>query len=353
MKVQERGILSERFQLIKPKDFAQVDIGIYEFETKTVVWENKTDILITCWEVYTGYGYDDQVLIQCANQTNTCLYWIEEQKEYIQKIVSEKGLCQLECDFEMAGKNFFDKLCLGKVEIEISVHDEIPLELLARMYIDTKPFFPSAHCHCIEAAIRAKGEGTYEVDIIEDMQRLLLEIRDALKEKDAAACEWAKNNGIFHAFDDEGNMLAVVRQQFCLSMDHKLIAETDDEDMKKKGFSGNKPERSALYFIRAKWKLEEHSASLRKGLPMPFGFVPKELICKEGVFTITPLSGHEAVSGTFPVMQEALTMIEMLYRSRGVTEEEINKCYYTFLAEDHQKYLNRFGIFNFYEAKPF
>ena len=74
---------------------------------------------------------------------------------------------------------------------------------------------------------------------------------------------------------------------------------------------------------------------------MPFGFITKELTCKKDVFTITSSSGHEAISGTFFVMQEALAMIEMLFCSRGVTEEEIAQCFYTFLVEDHQKYRNR------------
>lgn len=55
------------------------------------------------------------------------------------------------------------------------------------------------------------------------------------------------------------------------------------------------------------------------------------------MFTITSSSGHEAVSGAFYVIEEALTMIEMLMETRGVTEEEIDRCFYSFLVEDHQK----------------
>jgi len=162
----------------------------------------------------------------------------------------------------------------------------------------------------------------------------LSEIRDALKEKDMEACEWAKNHGLFYAFDVEGNMLAVVRQQFCMTIDGKLISETDEYDKKREGLSDYKADRSAIYFANAKY-------GARWGTPMPSGFITKELICKNGVFTITSSSGHKAVSGTFLVMQEALTMIEMLYCTRGVTEEEINKCFYGFLVEDHQKYIDR------------
>lgn len=319
---------------IEPKDFEQIDIGIYECKTKTVIWENKTNILIMCYGIYTEYGYDYQALIQCANQANMCLNWIEQNKEYILDIISEDSMIQTEINVEIDDKSFIDRLCLRKIQIEIDVRDEIPQELSACMYIDAKPFLFSGHCHCIETSLQAKADGIYKVDVIEDMEGLLLEIRDALKEKNGKACEWAKKNGIFYAFDEEGNMLAVVKQHFCLTIDNKLILETDDSDMKKKGFSGNKQERSTLYFIYAK-----KFAGSCDGISMPCGFVTKELVCKKGVFTITSSSGHKAISGTFIVMREALTMIEMLSRTRGVAEEEIDKCYYTFLVEDHQRYL--------------
>lgn len=293
--------------VIEPKDFEQIDIGIYECRTKTVIWGNKTDVLITCYGIYTEYGHDHQALIQCAIQSNMCLNWIEGNKEYILGIISEDGMIQTEMNFEVADKNFLDRLSLRKIQMGIDVLDETPQELSACMYIDAKPFLFSGHCHCIETSIQAKADGMYKVDVIEDMEKLLLEIRDALKEKNVKACEWAKNNGIFYAFDEEGNMLAVVGQ-----------------------------ERGTLYFIYAK----EGFAGSCDGIPMPFGFVTKELVCENGVFTVASSSGHKAVSGTFLVMREALTMIEMLNRTRGVTEEEIDKCYYTFLVEDHQKYLH-------------
>lgn len=315
---------------VKPQDFEQVDMGVYKCESATVVWGNRTDILATCWEESAGYGYNEQVVIQCTKQINICLKWIEEHREHIFKNISEKSLFQLEYSLKRSDRN------LRQIQIEVDVQDQIPQELAACMYIDADPCF-QGHCHCMEVIVLAKEDGTYQVDVIEDFQRLLLELRDASKENGARACEWAKTKGIFYAFDGEGNMLAVVRQQFCVSQsgvsrEHKLIAET--------GGGRTKTEREALYFIHAALKLEKYNASSWTGIPMPFGFATKELVCRENVFTITS-SGHEKVSGAFYVMQEALTMIEMLYYSRGVTEEEINQCYYTFLVQDHRKYLER------------
>ncbi len=325
----------KQYRIITSGDFEQIDMGIYECETITVVWGNQTNLLITCQRAYAGYGYDDQAVTQYAKQSNMCLDWIEKNKEYIQRIISENSRFQSEYGFEMAGKSFLDRLCLRKIEMEICVQDETQ-ETFACMYMEVKPFLFHDHCHCIEVAIQAQKDGMYKADLIEDVQGLLLELRSALKEKNAEACNWAKNHGIFYAFDAEGNMLAVVKQRFCLSIEGKLISETKD-DRKKQGVSGNKLERSVLYFIWAKWKIEKHCADSWKGIPMPLGFVTKELICKSNVFTIISSSGHEAVSGTFLVMHEALTMIEMLYCTRGVTEEEIEQCYYTFLVEDHRK----------------
>lgn len=212
--------------MIHPKDFEQIDMGMYECECTAVIWDNRTYVCITCWEEYADYGYNDQAVTQCANQSNKCLYWIEEHKEYIQRVIAENSMLQQECGLEAAGRN------IRKIEIEVDVQNEIPQETLACLYIDAKPFF-SGHCHCVEVAILAHEDGTYAVNVIEDMQRLLLEIREASKENYVEAYEWAGKNGIFYAFDEEGNMLAVVRRQFCLSIDNKLILETSDDNMRR------------------------------------------------------------------------------------------------------------------------
>lgn len=323
-KEQEKGILSKRWQMVNFEDFEQVDLGVYECKIVRIIWEKKTDISIVGWEEHAEYGYNDQAVMQYIIQSNACLKWIGNQKEYIQKLISESIMYQTEYRFATAEKK------LKKIQMEINVDGEESSQILACLYIDVKPFLCAGHCHCIEVAILAKEDGTYEVDVIEDMERLLLEIREVSKENNEETREWAKKNDIFYALDEEGNMLAVVRQQFCLSKDQKLIAETVCDNV----------ERNALYLIWANQKIEQHCASSWEGIPMPLGFVTKEVTCKKNVFTITSSSGHTAVSGTFLVMQEALTMIEMLLCSRGVTEEEIYQCYYTFLVEDHQKYMS-------------
>ncbi|MDE6052905.1 MAG: hypothetical protein K2G55_03895, partial [Lachnospiraceae bacterium] len=304
-------MLLERCQTIKPNDFEQIDMGMYQCETATVVWEDKIDILITCWEEHAGYGYNEKAIIQCAKWTNKYLEWIEEHKEYIQKTVSDNTMFEQKYGFEMTEK------ILRQIRIEIDIQGETPQEISACMYVDAKPFF-SGHSHCMEVVIQKEEDGTYQVDVIKDVQRLLLEIREVSKEQDESVYEWAKDNGIFYAFDEEGNMLAAVQQEFCLSTDNKLVSATENCEMKR--FSGNKLQGSALYFIRADREIGKHCASSWEGIPMPFGFITKELTCKKNVFTITSSSGHEAVSGTFFVMQEALTMIEMLFCSGGVTE---------------------------------
>ncbi len=312
-------MLSRRYQIITPGDFEQTDIGIYECETVTDVWENKTDLLITCSENSAGYGYDDQAVVHYAERSGRCLGWIEEHKEYIHKIISEHHMFQMEYGFELDGKSFLDRLHLRKIQMKIYMQ-----KVSACIHIEVKPFFFHGHCHCIEVAVQEQEDGSYKADVIENVRRLLLEIRSALREKNIEGCKWAKNHGIFYAFDEDGNMLAAMRRRTCLPI---------------KG--GPVQKRSTLYFIRSEWKTEKYCTNSWLEVPMPSGFVIKELNCEKGVFKITSSSGHEAVSGTFFVMMEALTMIEMLYRTRGVTEEEIDKCYYEFLVEDHQKYLDR------------
>lgn len=340
---QEKERVSKQFQKVTPEDFEECDIGMYECEITTVVWENKTDILITYIEDYVEHVCNKSVFAKYANRSNECLDWIEKNKKYIQQVISENSMFQWSSISEMDEGNPFDRLCLNRIEIEINDVSA----LLVCLYIDADSFFFSGHCHCIEVAVLAKEDRTYNVEVIKDTQRLLLEVRDLLKNKSAKACEWAENNGIFYALDNEGNMLAAARQQFCLSTDNKLNSDIDGNYMKEKGSSGNKSERSVLYFIWAKWNMaewdtqEDSAISRRKGIPMPLGFVIKALVCEKEVFTITSSSGHKAVSGAFFVMQEALTVIEALYCFKGVSEEEINQCYYTYLVEDHQKYLRR------------
>lgn len=322
----KKVMLIQRDQIIKSEDFEQIDMGMYQCETEVVLWGNRTNILISCWEEYAAYGYDEQAITRCIDTANTYLEWIAEHKEYIQKIILENHMLQMQYGFAITGKT------LRKIKIQIDIQNGIPKEAFAWIYIDTEAFF-FEHCHCIEVAIFVNEEGVYKGEVIENIHQLLLEISNVSKEKDVEVSEWAKKNGIFYGFDDEGNMLAVAQQQFCVSIDHKLIEETADNN--------TRIQRSALYFIRAEWKTEEYIGT-RDGIPMPFGFVTNKLICNNNIFMIMSSSGHEIVSGTFFVIQEALTMIEMLYCSRGVTEEEINQCYNVFLVEDHQKYVDRY-----------
>lgn len=325
-------MLLESYQIISSKSFEQIDMEIYECKATSVIWDNKADILVTAWKTCPQYGYDDLAVIQYAKQANRCLDWIEKNKAYIQKTVLDNSKFKLEYGFEIKGKNFVDRLSMKKISIEICDED-ITQELFACIHMEVSPFFFYGHCHGIIVVIQAQEDGLYRADILENTSQLLSEIRDALKEQNAEACKWAKNHEIFYAFDDENNMLAVAKQEFGLSVDGKLISETDDDEKLKKGFSGKKLERSALYFIGEKWQIE--------GIPMPLGFITEELICKNDIFTIMSSSGHKEISGTFLVMHEALTMIEMLYCTRGVAEEEIDKCYYTFLMEDHQNYIDK------------
>lgn len=55
---------------VKPQDFEQVDMGLYQCEFALVVWGNRTDILAICWEESAGYGYNEQAVIQCTKQIN-------------------------------------------------------------------------------------------------------------------------------------------------------------------------------------------------------------------------------------------------------------------------------------------
>jgi len=313
--------------MITSKDFEKTDIGEYECKAAAVIWGNKTDILIIGCE-----DYDNQTVTQYTKQSNLCLGWIEENREYIQKILLKNSISWIKYGFEMTAKNFLDRLCLKQIYIEISVRDK---EMFTLMSIEVESFFFHGHCHCIEVIVQAQEDGTYKVDLRENLLQFLLEIRDPLREKDIKACEWAKKYGFFYAFDEEGNMLAVVRQQFCVSIDGKLLSETDIYDIQREELLKNQSERSALYFINIKYGVEL-GTPMPWGAPMPSGFVVKELICKNGVFMITSSSGHKAVSGTFPVIQKILTKIQWLYYTRGATEEEINECYYTFFVHGHQ-----------------
>lgn len=342
MREQEKEQLPKQVQVIMPKDFEQVDIGMYEYEAAAVLWGNKTDVLITCLDVYVEPLYRGEALTKHAKISNACLDWVEKHKNDIQQLISENSMFQWRSSSETVEENLLDRLCFRK--IEMSIANGQSLELLACLYIDIKSFFFPNHCHCVEVAVYVKEDGTYNVEIIRDTRRLLLEVRDLWKAKNEEACGWAENNGIFFAFDAEGNMLAVVRQQFGLSKDKKLISLTDGNYMKRKEFSEKTTERNTLYFIWAEWSMEEDNVlweGVSEGIPMPLGFVAKELICEEDVFTIMSSSGHNAVSGAFFVIQEAFTVIRNLYRLKGVSEEEIDQAYYTYLVEDHQRYLTR------------
>lgn len=81
----KKTIRSKQNPMIKQNDFEEIDIGIYKCKTTAIIWGSEIDVHITCWDIYTEYGYDDQALIQCANQSNLCLDWIQKIKNIFRK----------------------------------------------------------------------------------------------------------------------------------------------------------------------------------------------------------------------------------------------------------------------------
>jgi len=178
----------------------------------------------------------------------------------------------------------------------------------------------------------------------ENKIRLLLKKREALKANDREACEWAREEGIVYAFDNEGNLLAAGREEFSLTIDGKMIldflcAPYEREELEEK-LSGEKREREVLYFVGEKISLEKYDKNPRSSavLPLPADFGAKEIVCEENVFTVLSGAGRQPVTGSFEVMQGAMTMVRT-YIYKGVTEDMIQRCCYQFLVEDHQNYM--------------
>lgn len=166
----------------------------------------------------------------------------------------------------------------------------------------------------------------------------LLNNKEALRGGEHEALKCAESRKIYHAFDKEGHLLAAGKKELCLTGDGKVIFPFDAEGALRENLAKEKREGYVLYLIRS----STTCAGRRMEIPLPDGFEVREIICQDNVFAIVPTDGDEAIFGAFNVMEEALMLVESLYHSgNGAGEDAVSRCYYEYLAEDHQKYLQR------------
>ena len=182
-------------------------------------------------------------------------------------------------------------------------------------------------------------EGTNRrMEVLEE----LFEKREALLKGEQEEVRWAKEKGIFYAFNGEERMLAVRKKSLFQTKAGKAIWPEDSDGVRREELSEDRQERTVLNFIGLG---KPSGAGFKAEVPMPYGFMVKEITCQNDIFTIWPEAGKEPVSGTYNVMREALMLVESMYYSAdGVGGDVIDKCFYEYLAEDHQNYLKRAGL---------
>lgn len=172
-----------------------------------------------------------------------------------------------------------------------------------------------------------------------EIREALFEKREALLKDEQEEVQWAKEQGIFYAFNREGRMLTVRKKSLFQTKAGKVIWPEDSDGVRRENLSEDRQERIVLNFIGSG---APSGAGFKAEVPMPSGFTVKEITCQDDIFTIWPEAGQEPVSGTYNVMREALTLVESMYSSAdGVGEDVIDRCFYDFLAEDHQNYLKK------------
>lgn len=175
-----------------------------------------------------------------------------------------------------------------------------------------------------------------------DIMRELLSRKQLIQAEDEGTMAWIKNNKIFCAFNQSGDMLASGQEYTYLSKEGKLLSNTTSDGRMKLNIPEEKKLIEVLYFIPSDLDLQKYDSQkflLKKGIPLPLDFQVKEIQCRDDIFTIFPKSQHQEITGAFSIMRTAVGMVEALYLNNGVTEYIINQCYYYYLEEDHKNYL--------------
>lgn len=168
----------------------------------------------------------------------------------------------------------------------------------------------------------------------------LLENREKLRNRNPEICRWAKEQNLYYAFSEEDYLLAARQKEVCLTQDGNAVWPFLRDGTPRENLSEEKQQRMVLYFLGQKTALS--GTGVQTEVPLLLGFSTTEITCQDHIFTIHSDSGQGDLTGTFPVMSEALTLAESLYYSeKGVSEETILKCCYEYLAEDHQNYMKK------------
>lgn len=101
-------------------------------------------------------------------------------------------------------------------------------------------------------------------------------------------------------------------------------------------------ELSVLYFIPVNLDLEKYDSNRNlqgKAIPLPLDYQVKGITCEKEIFCILPISDQSVIEGAFHTIRIAVGMAETLYFNKGVAPYILNQCYFCYLAEDHQNYL--------------
>lgn len=175
-----------------------------------------------------------------------------------------------------------------------------------------------------------------------DIMRELIEKKELLQTGDRETAAWAEKQGISYGFNQQGDLLASGRAEAYWTEDEKVISGLSFDGSEREGLPEEKLTVPVLYFIPAKLGMDEYDSNKnlqKKEIPLPLGYQVREIRCEDEIFCILPSSEHSEISGTFHTIHIAVGMVETLYYNRGVSQSIIEQCYFSYLAEDHRKYM--------------
>lgn len=175
-----------------------------------------------------------------------------------------------------------------------------------------------------------------------DTMRELIKQKKLLQAGDRDTEAWAEELGLAYAFDQKGNLLASGREEAYLTEDGKLTSKIYFNGSIKEGLSGERQVIPVLYFIPSDLDVQKYDGNKnlqKKGIPLPFGYQVKNILCQNDIFCILSQTGQSEIRGSFNTMHATVGMLETLYFNRGAADYIISQCYFYYLIEDHRKYL--------------
>lgn len=176
-----------------------------------------------------------------------------------------------------------------------------------------------------------------------DYMKTLLENREAYIKKGESGSLSLGDHEVLAAFDEDGNMIAVIKAWIYISGTGMVMSELHVDGSPREDGCGDKQKVEMLYLLPGDFVPGEDNRVLESennAFPLPLAYSAGQIVCQDHVFTISSTAGNPIICGSYNVIRTQFSSAAHSYYTRGLASNVLERYYYEFLPESHQLYLD-------------